>query len=533
MTMGLAIAAAVCAAGRGRPNGSVIPPPSGPLAASSPPATQGATQPASNQPVATSRTDGFLKLLRDRLDRKLAERFAMVAGAIDWEELRREARKAPDPAARTERLAYVEFWKRLAEAHDFGMMCSRPNVFEWKACELLSGTHKPEKPLPYGDLGLPKGLACDYLLAEDLPAWAKSLRLCAAGALAGNGDRRGMDVLLGAMREAIRKPGGFHPIHEALRVTWTEEALPLWAEAARDADLRLRLMVVRNIEAIHADRATRVLLGMLKDEDREVRTAAATALMNRDVKDAAPVLLEKVCRELDGRIPSAHANAPICLKLQQWNVPGVPWEKVEAVLNDQVRTNVTDYWRAVDVAGWCLAAGREKVALPFLKSAMSVGVEKLDQLANLGTRPAQELTIAWHAAMILASNGRLEGIDLIRRYIDLGQGNWNHAYEGLMALAAFLNRPAVGPDDRKLAMAIAAKAVDRRDPLFKGYFWRALEALGEMGALVRVERRIVMAGEGLGEKGARGQVERIEERAVEVIPCRTGRNMVPLPAGGT
>jgi hypothetical protein len=57
-----------------------------------------------------------------------------------------------------------------------------------------------------------------------------------------------------------------------------------------------------------------------------------------------------------------------------------------------------------------------------------------------------------------------------------------------MALAAFLNRPGLSRENRRLAMAIAAKAVERRNELFQGYFWRALEALAEMGALARVER---------------------------------------------
>jgi hypothetical protein len=432
------------------------------------------TQP-STQPAITSRTDGFHKLLRDRLDVKLTGPFAEVVKMIDWEELEREAQKATELAVKTKRLAYVEFWKRLAKAHDFGNMCSRPNVFEWKACELLAGKHKADNRLPYADLGIPKDPACEYLLAEDLPAWAKSLRLCAAGVLTGDGNSRAMDVLLAALRAEIKKSSGFSPIHEALGATWTAEALPLWAKGARDTDSRLRLMVVRQIEQIRTDRATTVLLGMLKDDDRAVRFAAATALMNRDINAAAPVLLEKVNRELDGKIPSAHANAPICLKLQQWDTPGVPWGKVEATLTDKVRANDAANWHAVEVAGCCLAAGREKVALPFLKSAMGVGVEKQ--------------AIAWHATTILASNGRLEGVDAIRRYIEVGQKDWAMAHGGLMAVAAFVNRSGPGPNDRKLALAIAARAFERRDVLFQGYVWRELEALGEMGALVRVELR--------------------------------------------
>ena len=63
------------------------------------------------------------------------------------------------------------------------------------------------------------------------------------------------------------------------------------------------------------------------------------------------------------------------------------------------------------------------------------------------------------------------------------------AREGLLAVAAFVNRPGAEPNDRQLALAIAAKAFERRDVLFQGYVGRGLEALGEIGALVRVERR--------------------------------------------
>ena len=213
-----------------------------------------------------------------------------VAKAIDWEALRWEAEKVTDPATRTERLAYVEFWKRLADAHDFATRSSMMNAFEWKVCQLLD-----EK----NDLGLPKYLACKYLLAEDLPAWAESLRLIAGGVLAGGGERRGMEVLLEAVRAVVEEPQkdprGYGSIGAALGGTWTEKALPLWAEAARDTNAKVRLVVVRNVGAVKSEKAIPILLALLKDDDRDVRTAAAVALMERDVKEAAPVLLERPC----------------------------------------------------------------------------------------------------------------------------------------------------------------------------------------------------------------------------------------------
>lgn len=463
--------------------------------------TQPATQPTTDMAAGTSQSDPFLKLVRSGIDIKPATRSASVAKAIDWQALRQEARKTADPGVRTQRVAYVELWKRLAQAYDYGINCSAPHIFERNACGLLAGRHDPhDQYLPYADLGIPTQPACDYLLAEDLPTWAQSLRPCAAAVLAGEGERRGMVILLEAIRDTINKPRGLDPIYIILPATWTPKALPLWAEVACDADAKVRLVAIRNVAATKSEKAVDILLPLLKDGDREVRIAAAVALMPRDAKDATPVLLDKVRRELDGKVASAAANAPICVKLSQWNVPDVPWEKIEAVLNDQVRREGdVDYWRAIEVAGCCLAAGREKLALPFLKSAMSAGLDILDQPARLsagnvsGTAPSpadtRALAFAWHAAKALAINGRLEGVHFIRRYIEVGQNNWTDAYGGLMALAAFLKRPEVKPEDRKLLMAIAAKAVERCDILFQGYPGRAAEALGEMGALVRVEQR--------------------------------------------
>ncbi|MEI6150172.1 MAG: HEAT repeat domain-containing protein, partial [bacterium] len=484
--------------------------------------------------------DPFLKILRDRLDVELSKPFRTVEKAIDWTLLLQEAEKATSPAVRTERHAYVEFWRRLAKAHDYGMMCSRMNVFEWEACELLAGTHKPEKnTLPHADTGLPKQRACEYLLAEDLPAWGKSLKWCAAGVLAGDGDRRGMDVLIQGIRDP-KETRGWSAIHEALRAAWTEKALPLWAETARDADARVRLVVVTHLNAIPSEKAVPILLDLLTDGNREVRVAAALVLMRRDVKEAAPVLLEKVRHELNGTIRPAHDNGPVCLKLQQWNVPDVPWDKMESVLTEEARANDNDYWRAVEIAGWCLAAGREVPALPFLKSAVNAGIEKGDKLPALGTMEAKELSIPWHAATILASNGRREGVELVRRYIEVGRGNWLHANEGLMALASLVNRPDAAPADFKVAMEIAAKAVERRDALFQGYFWRALEALGEMGAIVRVDSRdgrlsakdvIALPYHGTYGPVPRYMMAEICRAKVRSIAVAAQQERIPLPEG--
>jgi len=479
----LALLGAVCLMDPARADGPKPPAETQPAASSAP---------ARTQPAATSRTDPFLKSLRQAVAIELpGERrpFVMVRKAIDWDRLDGEARKAGDPAVRDERLKYVEFWKRMAETYDYGMMCQRPNVFEWRAGELLAGTPPSDNRLPYADAGLPKGRACEYLLAEDLPGWAASLRLCAAGVLAGDGDERGMRVLLDRVRAGIKAPRGFGAVHECLRLAWTERALPLWAAAARDADPAVRRLVAGQVEHVPSGRAIPILLGLQSDADRQVRLAAAMALMRRGYDEAAPVLLAWVRGELDGQVGTAHGCAPICLQLQQWGVAGVPWEKVEAVLTDEAHKTPRHYWQAVEVAGNCLAAGRRKAALPFLTSAVAEGMKKADLLPALGSMPAQDLAVPWHAAEVLAANGRAEGLGLIGKYIEVGKDNWGYAYGALAALAAFLNRPDVPPQDRRTALAIAARAVQRRDVLFQGYFYRAIEALGEMGALVRVERR--------------------------------------------
>lgn len=446
--------------------------------------------------VAMSRNDAFLQFLFSSLNVNTSNIASPVVRAIDWENLHQKANNATNATVRVQRGTYVEFWKRLAEAHDYGWSVAPVFMFEKEVCQLLTGVKYPEgPPLIYDDLGLPRNHACEYLLNENLPAWAQSLRPCAASVLVGDGDRRGMEVLLEEVRAALKESHRFYLIYEewlaeVMRPTTTEKALPLLAEAVNDEDPRVRLVFLSEIGRIPSDRATSILLAMLKDKEKSVRTAAAIALMNRNVKESAPILLEKVGQELDGKISSAIACAPICVKLQQWGIAGIPWEKVEIVLNDQVKTNGSDYWLVLEVADCCLAAGREKIALPFLKAAANVATNKIELLSGPGTPHYDELTlrwnIAWRAARILATNGRMEGVDFIRQYFDVGAGDWQRDYEGLMALASFLNRPGTAKEDQQLIMAIAAKAFKQNNE--RGSCQRILEALAEMGALTRVER---------------------------------------------
>ncbi|MEI7766723.1 MAG: HEAT repeat domain-containing protein [Phycisphaerae bacterium] len=460
-------------------------------------ATPATTAPAT-QPVATSHTDTFLKKLRAGIEVKTKGRFEAITGTIPWDELRQEAQTATDPKLVTERLAYVEFWQRLAKTYDFGMQCSRDNVFESEACARLAGTRTANHQLHFTDLGLPRDQACQYLLNEDLPTWAESLRLCAAAVLVGAGDTKAMDILCTKLRRALHelpvqqlptRSFGLPYKEDVLVATWTPAALPLWAQVARDPDPKLRLLVVAQIAAIHTEPATTVLLSLLKDDDRAVRNDAALALMHREQKAAAPVLLELVQQQLDGSVQSASMESAVCVKLQQWNIPGVPWDKIEGVLNDAARAKPEDYRMAVIIAGHCLSVGREKVALPFLQKALGPIQDDITILNNLVSYKLDEPTIAWQAAKILAGHGRTEGLDLIHKYLQIGQTNWSMAYEGLLAVAASSNRPTADAASRKLAQTIAAVAFERRDVLFSGYFGRLVEALGEMGALVRVEQQ--------------------------------------------
>lgn len=446
-------------------------------------ATPATTAPAT-QPVATSRTDPFLEKLRAKLEVKTKGRFEAITGTIPWDELRQEAQTAADPKLGAERLAYVEFWQRLAKLHDYGMMCSRMNVFESEVCELLAGTNRLPDRLRFADLGLPRTQACAYLINEDLPAWAKSLRLCAAAVLVGAGEAQGMAILKPELRA---KPESFI-LYEVLYATLTPAALPLWVQEARTADPALRRLVVTQIAGIHSEPATKVLLDLLQDDDRAIRHIAALALMEREHKAAAPVLLELVQQKLDGRLEPTLTFASVWVKLQQWNIPGVPWDKIEGVLNETARAKPADYGMAVTIAGHCLSVGREKVALPFLQKALRPIQDEIAILNNLVSYKLDEPTIAWQAAKILAGHGRPEGLELIHKYMQVGEKNWSMAYEGLLAVAASSNQPTANAETRKLAQTIAGVAFERRDVLFSGYFWRLVEALGEMGALVRVEQ---------------------------------------------
>lgn len=161
-----------------------------------------------------------------QLDVVAPEKWEPVARAINWKKLRLEARSTQDTAIQKRRLNYIEFWKQMAEAHDFGLMCSRMFMFEVKASGQLSTMSDKEK---CGECSPSKQWACEYLLAEDLPAWGKSLRSCAAAVLAGTGDRRAMHLLM-TMDRSSPKNERIPPFWDVLSVAITEKALPILLE---------------------------------------------------------------------------------------------------------------------------------------------------------------------------------------------------------------------------------------------------------------------------------------------------------------
>ncbi len=434
-------------------------------------------------PAARARqADRFLQSLPSRLEPKLDSKnnWQMIADKIDWEKLRQDA-QTTDPQIQASRLADIEFWQQLAKLHDYGMRCQRMNVFEWLACGLLAGKETPGKGVPEIAGGLSKDQACDYLLATELPTWAKSLRLCAAGVRMSNGDRQGFEIL----QAAWRSPTTDHlALNEVLWTTVNAKGLPLFAEAVKDPDPKIRRFLLPYVERVLTERSSAILVSLLNDVDNEVRMAAALALMKRDVREAAPVLLEKVNRELDGKAAAAHACAPICVKLQQWGIAEVPWEKIEAIL----KASNNETGDLLEVAGCCLAARRETVALPFLQKKLLTADQYVKKM-NGGKKELSQTTMAWHAALILVANEYPDGVYIIGTYIGNAKDDWGNVCNGLMALATFANRPHVSPEDRQAIQTIAAKAVERGNELFQGYFGRGLEALAEMGALVRVERQ--------------------------------------------
>jgi hypothetical protein len=297
-----------------------------------------------------------------------------------------------------------------------------------------------------------------------LPAWASSLACVAAGVLAGEGDREAMQVLV----EAFRSGGQAHGFAEAAAGAHTEPALPLWAEVLEDADEAVREWAAGNVAGVESPRAATLLVSCLADASYRVRRRAALSLMARDRRESIPVLREVFERDFVGGVHSALRVAPICCKLQQWQVADVPWPRIESLLDERAsRRGIR--WHAIQLAGDCLSAGREQVALPFLKAAL---------------KHPEEAT-ALHAARTLLASGSSLGLDRIARHVAAVPEPWLAVWEDLSALAAFLARGAFSRQEWEAAVAIARSAFRRCRAQGRGD--QLLRPLGEMGALYGVQ----------------------------------------------
>jgi hypothetical protein len=162
----------------------------------------------------------------------------------------------------------------------------------------------------------------------------------------------------------------------------------------------------------------------------------------------------------------------VCRKLSEWGVEGAPWAKVERRFSGSTKPDAKDWYGTFFVAGECLAARRQKKVLPFLLDTM----KSADEQASLG------------AARTLLKQGYPSGLERIAKHIGSMAENWCEGYEDLMALAGFLGHKRYTKQEWDAAMSIARVAYERREEIFQSYFSRMFEALGEMGALCRVEK---------------------------------------------
>ncbi len=425
----------------------------------------------------------FLTTLWDGLTVERARRFHAVYKKIDWAALAREVAKAPDAEQRARREQLVALWQALARLHDFGQMCAAPNVFESNVLLLLKGDEaslrRVRKTLKRS--GDPLGQGFDpvpfrrYLATEPLPPWAVSLRIVAAAVLAGEGDREGMRRLVETFRACLPREAGGRGLQA--RGLWmavvgahTEAALPLWAEVLRDEQEAVRTWAVQNVARVQSGRAEALLIERLGDRAYAVRREAALKLMARGRRESIPVLQEILQRELKADLRVALEMAPICCALERWGVGDVPWPELEGLLSDRARRGDGTHWKAITLAGHCLSAGRTDVAVPFLKQSLA----------------ASHQQVALRAAHTLLSHGSRLGIGRVAQHIATAIKQWDEAYNDLVALAAFLAHGRATAEDRAAVLAVARQAWARREELFGAYAYRAVEALGQMGMLLRV-----------------------------------------------
>lgn len=446
--------------------------------------SKGAALSASGQIASYEVSWPFFRLLHAALSVE-GERFEVLKGKINWALLEKELARVTDAEQQRRHRDCLELWQAIVDLRDFGMKCARPCVFEWKLRLLLKGDGELERSIrgfkkPAWD---PKAFR-RYLMATELPPWGHTIRYVAAGVLAGEGDEEAMDVLTAWYRT---RPGAYRARtdnYEPFQMAWgdlyevfvgahTEKALPLWEKLLKDEDEDLRRWAIENVHEVPSEKAIPLLVSGLRDTSYPVRRAAALRLMGRNGRDAAPVLREILQKELRDGLASALALAPICCKLEEWKVPDVPWTALEGHLNDKATKGDTIYCMTISLAGHCVSAGRNTVALPFLKRAMQ----------------GKNESVALHAARTLLRSGSPAGIERLAQRMATLEGSWSDAYEDLQIVALFLSRGAPAAEERAAAMGIARTAYERRKAIFRASFFRLFEALGEMGALCRVGRK--------------------------------------------
>jgi hypothetical protein len=242
-------------------------------------------------------------------------------------------------------------------------------------------------------------------------------------------------------------------------------------------DDNLRLWATRNVAAIPSAQATQLLQDRLKDPTYAIRRAAAVALMEREVKDCTSVLMEVVLKEMSDTPRMAVTVAPLCIKLDQWKVPNIPWSKLEYHLNEKIRADNQSYSSAITLAGQCIQAGRTQLAVPFL-----VGSLKSSRGGDVGP----DNKWAWQAANTLFRAGRNEALPLVAKYFDAGSGEWAVTAEALRSMGEYLRLGKATAEERQAILDMAVKTFTRRNKLLGDYCAQGFEAIGDMGGVVRV-----------------------------------------------
>lgn len=453
------------------------------------PASRPTSTPTSGPVLKTASNDNFNRILIAQMNPLWTRGYNdFVEPKVEWKNVAAEIAKTNDPAERQRREQLVAFWRAVVKVHDVGMANERPAVFEAKMRAVLQGDKFPWMGASLNFDIVPYR---QYLLDETLPDWAASLRYVAAGLAAGEGRKEGMDILADAA--AVEFARKYEPrtldewaFYESQMGARTEKALPLWQELLVAKDRNLRYWATRNIAGISSPATIPLLLSVVDMPAPAVRAPidyliskkAALALMDRDEHRAAKTLLAVIDYEMAKGPRTTVDIANIFVKLDQWQEPNVPWNMLEYNINDRVRTNSQIYVPAIQLAGFCLQAGRTKVALPFLLNSI---------VTERGGNVGPDNKYAWMAANTLLSAGRPEPLPIVGRYFEAGGTEWHVTADALGALGDFLASGKATEKERQAVFYMAAKTFERRQKLLGDWCAQGFVALGNMGGVVRVQ----------------------------------------------